>query len=102
MSTHTESTTESTGATRAPEEYSVPTDDETFVCEYCGAPFATEEVRALHWGLDHPGSLTDAQRAAHEAAADDEDEELRLYRLKALGILVLLYFGLLMTYSVVA
>lgn len=102
MSTHTEEpTTGSTVAATTNEEYAVPTDDDAFVCEHCGAPFATEEFRALHWGLEHEDSLTDDQREAFEDAATDEAKELRLFRLKALGVLVVLYFGLLMTYAVV-
>ncbi len=102
MSTHTEdSTTESTVAATACEEYAVPAETDAFVCDHCGAPFATEEYRALHWGLEHGESLGDEQRAAFEDAAADETETLKLFRLKALGLLVLLYFGLLMTYAVV-
>ncbi|MFD1589243.1 C2H2-type zinc finger protein [Halorientalis brevis] len=102
MSTHTEDTTTgSTVAATASEQYTVPTGDDAFVCEYCGAPFATEEYHSLHLGLQHGASLTDDQRDAFEAAATDEAEELKLFRLKALGLLVLLYFGLLMTYAVV-
>jgi len=87
---------------RAGHTYTVPREDDALVCEYCGAPFAVEEFRALHWGLEHPDSLTDDQRTAAEAALEDETEELRLFRLKALGVLVLLYFGLMMAYAVFA
>ena len=102
MSTHTEdSTTGSTVAATASEQYTVPAENDAFVCDYCGAPFATEEYRALHWGLEHGESLTDDQRATFEDVASEETEELKLFRLKALGLLVLPYFGLLMTDAVV-
>ncbi|WP_302081355.1 DUF7410 domain-containing protein [Salinibaculum rarum] len=71
------------------------------VCEYCGAPFADEELRALHRGHAHSDALTDDQRAAFEAAYQDEQAEIRQFRLKALGLLVLLYFVFLMGYALV-
>jgi hypothetical protein len=72
-----------------------------FVCAFCGRPFAREEFRALHYGVDHGDALDDEQRAAYEAALDDEEAELRKFRLKAALALVLVYFGFLMLWAVV-
>jgi hypothetical protein len=83
----------------ATEEYTVPSEADPHVCEYCGAPFATEQHLALHWEQTHPEALTDEQRAAADDAGEDERQEIRLFRLKALGLLVLLYFGLMMAYA---
>lgn len=83
------------------DEYSVPASETAVVCEYCGAPFAEEQYRALHWGRSHVELLTDEQRTAYQEAAETEQQSLRLFRLKALGVLILLYFGLVMTYAVV-
>ncbi|WP_340098296.1 C2H2-type zinc finger protein [Salinibaculum salinum] len=71
------------------------------VCEHCGAPFADEELLALHLGHEHPDALTDDQREAFEDAYANEQAEIRRFRLKALGVLVLLYFLFLMVYAVV-
>lgn len=71
-------------------------------CSYCGAAFPTERLRALHRGLEHHDSLDDAEREAFEEAYLDESEDLRSFRLRALAVLVALYFGFLMTYAVVA
>jgi len=91
-----------TDPTTAPtaEDYEVPREAEPVVCDHCGAPFAEEELLALHRGIDHADALDEAERDAFEDAYESETEELRLFRLKALGALVLLYFGLLMMYSV--
>jgi len=70
-----------------------------FDCRYCGQRFTREEWLALHRGLDHEG-LTDTERAAFLAAREAEDEQLRLFRLKALLALVALYFGFVMAYAV--
>ncbi|WP_135820029.1 DUF7410 domain-containing protein [Halostella litorea] len=79
----------------------VPPGEPTHDCPYCGRPFAREEYRTLHVGLDHPDACTDAEVAAFREAYREESEDLRLFRLKAVGGLVLLYFGFLFTYSLV-
>ena len=71
-------------------------------CSYCGEAFPTERLRALHRGLEHYDSLDDDERDAFEDAYHDESEDLRSFRLRALAVLVALYFGFLMTYAVVA
>jgi len=88
--------------TAVPEGYVDPDDEDHVVCGYCGAPFADAEQLALHHGLEHDGRLTEAEREAFESAYADESEDIRLFRLKALAVLVALYFVLLMTYSVFA
>jgi len=79
----------------------VPPDATAHACERCGRPFADEEYLALHRGLDHPDDLSSAERAAFDDAREREEEELQRFRLLALGALVVLYFGFLMTYAVV-
>jgi len=78
-----------------------PDDDRTHDCPYCDRPFAREEYRTLHVGLDHPDDCTESEVEAFQAAYREESEELRLFRLKAVGALVVLYFGFLFTYSLV-
>jgi hypothetical protein len=85
-----------------PGDFELPPDADPTVCDHCGAPFADEELLALHRGLDHVDVLDDSERDAFDAAYESEQERLRLFRLKALGALVFLYFGLLIIYSVVA
>jgi hypothetical protein len=83
------------------DEFAVPDGAEADRCPYCGAPFKTDEKLALHVGLDHRESATDEELAAFEDAYADEREAIRLFRLEALGVLVVLYFVLLLTYAVV-
>jgi hypothetical protein len=95
---------QTTADDRAPaesaDEYAVPAEaDDPLVCQYCGAPFATESYMALHWGQAHADALTDEEQSAYEDAIADEEEELRLFRLKAIGLLVLLYFGTMIAYA---
>jgi hypothetical protein len=70
-------------------------------CGYCGERFPSERLRDLHRGLEHYADLDDAERAAYESAYESETEALQSFRLRALAVLVLLYFGFLMTYAVV-
>lgn len=71
-------------------------------CEYCGNPFPTSDRLVLHKGLKHPQLLDDEEEEAFLAARSDEEDELRTLRLKALGALVLLYFGFLFLYAIFA
>jgi len=78
----------------------VPPDATPHVCERCGHPFTAESRLALHRGLAHT-ELTPEEREAFEAAREEEEADLRRFRLLALAALVALYFGFLMTYAVV-
>jgi hypothetical protein len=75
--------------------------DGSVACVRCGRRFVRAELLALHRGLDHFESLDAAEREAFAAARKDEREALRLFRLKALFALVVLYFGLLLVYAFV-
>lgn len=70
-------------------------------CEYCGRRFPREDLLALHRGLDHPGEITDEERAAFEDARAAEAESLRLFRLRVVLVLVVVYFGFVMVYALV-
>lgn len=85
-----------------PDGYRVPDGIDPVTCAYCGAPFADDELLALHRGLDHTDRITDAEREAFEDAYETEADEIRFFRLQALAVLVLLYFALLISYSVFA
>jgi hypothetical protein len=87
--------------TRPDVDTHVPPGATAHVCERCEQPFARERHLALHRGLDHSDDLSPAEREAFEAAREEEEADLRRFRLLALAALVLLYFGFLMTYAVV-
>ena len=70
-------------------------------CTRCGAAFPSERLRDLHRGLEHYDRLDDDEREAYEAAYLAENDDLRSFRLRALAVLVMLYFGFLMLYAVV-
>ena len=72
-----------------------------YECEHCGRPFARRAWLALHRGQAHPGDLDDEAVEAVREAHADEEADLRRFRLKALGTLVVLYFGLLLVYAMV-
>jgi hypothetical protein len=83
------------------DQYHRPADETAHECPYCERPFSDEQLLALHLGVDHGDSIDDDERAAFEAAHDDESDALRRHRIAAIGLLVLLYFGLLIIYAVV-
>lgn len=71
------------------------------VCGYCGARFVDDQLRSLHWGLEHDDQLTEAERAAYREARTAEHDDVNLFRLKALGGLLALYFGFIFVYAFV-
>ncbi|MFT4890696.1 MAG: hypothetical protein ACI9YT_001614 [Halobacteriales archaeon] len=79
----------------------VPPDASPVECPHCGRPFVRERHRDLHVGLHHGDVADDEELGAVGPALDAERTELRRFRLKALIVLVVLYFGLLFTYSIV-
>ncbi|QLD88415.1 C2H2-type zinc finger protein [Natronomonas salina] len=74
---------------------------EPAVCSYCGARFADDELLALHRGLEHESELTEAEREAYVEAVASEREDVKLFRLKALVALLVLYFGFIFVYAFV-
>lgn len=78
-----------------------PADADVFECGYCGRPFADEDLLALHRGHAHPDRLSEEEQAAFEAAYETETGEMRRFQLKAAGVVILLYFLLLMVYALV-
>lgn len=81
-------------------DVSIPADASPVECRFCGRPFSTESRRILHEGLDHYERLDDATRRAFADAYEAEQEAIRVFRVKALGALVVLYFGFLWAYSI--
>ncbi|SHG83240.1 DUF7410 domain-containing protein [Halobaculum gomorrense] len=79
--------------------YDVPPGATAFTCSRCGRPFARERHRDLHLGQVH-AELDGDERAAYEAARDEEADDLRRFRIVSLGMLVALYFGFLFLYAV--
>lgn len=82
-------------------DYSVQSGESPHVCAYCGDPFREEEYLVLHRGLKHGDELPEDEVAAFYETYEAETGELKHFRLKALGILVLLYFGFLFIYAII-
>lgn len=78
----------------------VPSNESPAECPYCEYPFPNDEILLLHKGQCHPEELSAAERSDLQDAYEREREQVRMVRLKALAALVLVYFGLLMTYAV--
>jgi hypothetical protein len=76
----------------------VPDDADAERCPHCGRPFATRHLLALHVGNVHPDDATDDERAAYEAAYDQETDELFVYHLKIVAAIVVLFFGFAYAY----
>lgn len=71
-------------------------------CDRCGRPFDRETWLTLHLGHAHPADLSDDEIERFREAHADEEDALARFRLLALGALVLIYFGLLLVYALLA
>ena len=80
----------------------VPTAASPEVCPYCGLELPEERQFRLHLGLEHYGRLTETEREEFRAAYRAEADALDRFRIIALGGLVLLYFGFLLVYALLA
>ena len=90
-----------TSLARTDVETAVPPDAPTHVCAYCDRPFADESYLVLHRGLAHAADLSEEEREAFSEAYDEEEADLNRFRIIALGLLVILYFGFLFVFAVV-
>jgi len=82
-------------------ETRVPADESpTARCPYCDRPFPAQRLRDLHVGSVHD-DVTDAERAAFEAARDEEGDDLFVYHLLVIGALVAVYAALVILYMVI-
>ena len=79
-----------------------PTADAAYVCSDCGRAFHTADLRVLHRGVRHPNALDAAEQEAYREVYREEERAIRSFRIRALGVLVVLYFGLLFLYVVYA
>lgn len=83
-------------------EVHVPDDERPSRCPYCGRPFQTERLRALHLGDVHDGDCTDDQQLAYEDAREAEREDLFIFHLKVVAALVAVYAFFFLTYLAVS
>jgi hypothetical protein len=72
------------------------------VCETCGDAYPTERLLVLHRGARHPDSLDADEVEAYREAYYEEERELKSFRIRALGVLVVLYFGFLLMFILFA
>lgn len=78
---------------------SIPRDEPPAgTCPYCDRPFAKDRLLVLHKGLEHYGHLDEDERRTYEDTYHAETADIRMFRLKVIGTLVVLYFAFLFTY----
>jgi hypothetical protein len=82
-------------------ETTVPPDRPAEECPYCGRPFPTAHLRDLHVGDVHGEQATEDERAAHDAATDEETDELFVFHLRVIAGIAVLYAVFVLVYMVV-
>ena len=88
-------------AERRPETH-VPDGEDPRRCPYCGFELPADDQYRLHLGLNHYDKLNDVDQQAFRDAYQQEEAELTRFRIIALGGLVVLYFGFLLIYALLA
>lgn len=79
-------------------EFEVPNEETPQArCPYCERPFAAERVCTLHL-VAHQDEWTDAEQSAYEDAYESETDELFIYHLKVVALLVFVFFTFMYTY----
>lgn len=78
------------------------TPNSEYRCGICGRRFYTLDHHILHCGVRHPEAMTKDERDAYREAYVAESAAIRSFRIRALGVLVVLYFGFLFLYVIYA
>jgi len=82
-------------------ETDVPPGEAPVACPYCGQPFRRESYRDLHVGLNHYERTTEGERDRFRTAYAAEEDDIRYFRLQTIAVLIILYFAMVFTYSIV-
>ena len=83
-------------------ETHVPDGENPRQCPHCGFELPADDQFRLHLGLNHYDKLDDADQQAFRDAYQQEEAALTRFRIIALGGLVVLYFGFLLIYALLA
>jgi hypothetical protein len=77
----------------------LPADADPHRCPYCDRPLPGERLLALHLGERHADRLSPAERESFAAAEDGEVDDLFVYHLKVVALIVLVVMGLSYVYA---
>lgn len=81
--------------------YDVPPDAPAHECPYCEAVLPERDLFELHVGVEHENEATDAELEAFEDTFEQESNQVFIYHLKVIVLVVAIYFIFLFTYSAV-
>jgi len=85
-----------------PDAFDVPAGESpAATCPHCGRPFRRERFRDLHVGEVHADAAEEAERERHEAARDEEDDDLFVFHLKIVAAIVVVVMGYVYLYGFV-
>lgn len=100
--TTTDANSTSPGSQSTPKRvYDVPSDAPRHECPYCEAVLPEQELLDLHLGVEHENEASDAELEAFEETFEQESNQVFIYHLKVISLVVTIYFIFLFTYSAV-
>ena len=77
-------------------------DERSYRCRVCHQSFPQQHLLILHRGVRHWSDLTEEERSQYRREYEHEEQQIRSFRIRALGVLVVLYFGFLFLYAIYA
>lgn len=80
----------------------VDTSDPPYLCKTCNRRFKTQALLIHHCGVRHPDTLDEGEKEQLSELYQEEEAQLRRFRIIALGGIVLLYFGFFFMYAIFA
>jgi hypothetical protein len=98
----TATTTETPSAQPAARTYDVPPDADAYHCPYCEDVEPREDLRDLHVGHRHPDEASETELETFERTFERESNDVFIYHLKVISLVVAIYFIFLFTYSAVS
>ena len=109
MTTNTTTPTDSADIAKPPDAadttsrrvYDVPADAPSYDCPYCDAALPEEDLLDLHIGVEHEDEATEAELEAFEETFERESNQVFIYHLKVISLVVGIYFIFLFTYSAI-
>lgn len=86
---------------RPAREYDVPPDADAFDCPYCDVIEPREDLLTLHVGHEHESLASEAELDDFEKTFERESNDVFIYHLKVIVMVVAIYFVFLFAYSAV-
>lgn len=88
-----------TTATTPTREYDIPDNADVYECPYCDVVEPREDLRDLHIGHDHEDVADEEEQETFRQTFERESNQVFIYHLKVISLVVAIYFVFLFAFS---